>query len=206
MSASSERALEAAITVARTTLANLGTELLYEQADKVLQLVNMLESIASRPEIEVYGTVFGGLASQQGRIGIVLERLGIIAGDALDTAGSEDIGNDIPSLAIDIPLIPHPMNDREARLQQELSRLNGGFELLAADLLKLVNLDLSFLSCDMTVLEEHPSISNSPATLQLLDEAENLLSAISVRFYFMAEEATAATHPPSAYAYGSLNA
>lgn len=96
------------------------------------------------------------------------------------------------------------MNDREARLQQELARLNGGLELLAADLLKLVNLDLSFLSCDMRVLQEHPSVSNTPHILQLLDEGEELLSAISDRFYFMAEEATAAvTHPPSAYPSGS---
>lgn len=100
MSASSERGLEAAIAVARTTLAKLGTELLYEQADKFLQLTKMLESIASRPEIEQYGTVFGGLASQQGRIGIVLERLAFIAREALDTAGAEHIGDDTPPSAI----------------------------------------------------------------------------------------------------------
>lgn len=100
MSASSERGLEAAIAAARTTLAKLGAELLYEQADKLLQLVNMLESIASRPEIEVYGRVFGGLASQQGRIGIVLERLTSIAREALDTAGAEHSGDDTPPSAI----------------------------------------------------------------------------------------------------------
>ncbi len=91
------------------------------------------------------------------------------------------------------------MTERISKLQDELASYNAALEELAEGVQNLVDLDLNFLSADLKVLNEHPSLNDAPAVGKMLDDASGLLAEISERLFEIAAEAKLAVHSIQPY-------
>jgi len=79
------------VALTRTTLSALSHELLYVQAEKIIQLASLLETASSSTGLKEDDTAQGGFSSQIGRLGIVLEKLAYVAKSGADVARAEVI-------------------------------------------------------------------------------------------------------------------
>jgi ADP-ribose pyrophosphatase YjhB (NUDIX family) len=160
------QALAKLVDMTREHLKEIGTELLSEISPELMDLTEFLDECQEHPGANI---TIGGMASIGYRLCDIFKFTGKLGYEALTATKSTPA--------------TYSAIDSVASLNKELATYQAHLGHMADQIVELNDSLLTFIPCDLTVLEGHPEITQATDLLEIIKQIDDQFSAVSERIY-----------------------